>query len=168
MGIRRWFRDHLLGDEAEGNDIPPGASLVNSALGREEPALHALGEYDETSYPEELAVILRRRAEVAAEVIRMDVTDPAARVAAIPRLSQLLRIYPHPLVYEMLIHGYVDAGRFDEAKGVAFAARERREECERSEHPEIRAEIERLSVWSSEDVDELRQERSRRQPTGNP
>ena len=163
MGIRRWFRTRMLGDDAEGDDLPPGVSLVNSALGREEATPHALGEYDQESYPEELAELLRRRGEVAAELIRMDVTDREARVAAIPRLSQLLRSYPHPLVYEMLIHGYVDAGRYDEAKGVAFAARERRRECERSPEPEIRAEIDRLREWTAEDIDELKAERKGRE-----
>ena len=162
MSIRRWFRDQLLGDEAEGNDLPPGASIVNTALGREPERTRAMGEYDATSYPEELAEVLRRRAQVSAEVIRIDVTDPQARIDAIPRLRELLRIYPHPLVYELLILAYVDTDRFEEAKGVAFAARERRLECERSRHPEIRAEIERLREWSPEDIDELRAEREAR------
>lgn len=163
MGIRHWFRHRMLGDDAEGDDVPPGVALVHSALGREEPTPHALGEYDQESYPEELAALLRRRAEVAAELIRMDVAaDREARIAAIPRLSQLLRRYPHPLVYEMLIHAYVDAGRYDEAKGVAFAARERRRECERSPEPEIRAEIDRLREWTSEEIDELKSEKGGR------
>ena len=162
MGIRHWFRHRMLGDDAEGNDLPPRAALVHTALGREEPAPHALGEYDAESYPEELAALLRRRAEVAAEVIRLDVADRDGRIAAIPRLTQLLRSYPHPLVYEMLIHAYLDAGRHDEARGVAFAARERRRECERSPEPEIRAEIDRLREWTPEEIDALIAEKEQR------
>ena len=74
---------------------------------------------------------------MASELLKIDIADPDARVAAIPRLKELLRRYPHPLAYETLIHAYVDAGRYDEAKGVAFAARERRNECARSSHPEM-------------------------------
>ena len=33
----------------------------------------------------------------------------------------------------------------------------------RSEHPEIRAEVDRLREWSSDEIDELRQEREARQ-----
>jgi len=164
MGIRHWLRHRLLGDDAEGGDVPPGVALVNTALGREAERTRAMGEYDAGSYPEDLAEMLRRRTEVSAEVVRIDVTDPQARIAAIPRLRELLRLYPHPLVYEMLILAYADTGRFDEAKGIAFAARERRLECERSDHPEIRAEIERLREWTPEDVDEMRAEREARSP----
>jgi hypothetical protein len=159
MGIRSWMREQLLGDEERGDDVPPSGAFVNSALGRERPRAHALGEYDQSSYPGDLAELLRRRTEVSSELIRVDVTDREARIAAIPRLRELLRIYPHPLAYELLIHAYVDVGRFDEAKGVAFAARQRRLECERSEHPEIRAEVDGVHAWTPEEIDELRLER---------
>lgn len=152
------MREQLLGDDAEGNDLPPSGALVNTALGREKERQRSLGEYDETSYPKELAELLRRRAEVSSELLGVDVTDREARIAAVPRLRELLRTYPHPLAYELLISAYVDMGRFDEAKGVAFAARERRQACLRSEHPEIRAEVDRLREWSAEELDEMRRE----------
>lgn len=165
MSLRRWIRGQMLGDDIEGNDVPPRGSLMNSALGRETEQKGSLGEYDAQSFPTDLADALRLRSEVAAALMRLDITDPAARAASVPELKQLLQRYPHPLVYETLIHAYVDAGRFDEARGVAFAARERRHECERSPHPEIRAETDRLREWKPEDVDALREEiegRSRR------
>jgi pentatricopeptide repeat protein len=162
MGIRHWFREQMLGADTEGEDVPPTTALVRALLGREEERVRSLGEYRSDSYPQDLSTLLRRREAVAARLLRVDVTDPEARVAAIPRLQEMLREYPHPLVYEMLIHAYVDAGRYDEAKGVAFAARERRIECGRSEHPEIRAEIDRLNEWTAEEIDELREEREAR------
>src|SRR5690606_8421434 len=110
----------------------------------------------------ELAEILRKREEVAAELLGLRLTEREARAAAIPRLHELLRRYPHPLAYEALIHAYLDAERFDEARGVAFAARERRAECERSPYPEIRMEVEGLRAWTPEEVDELREEREAR------
>jgi hypothetical protein len=158
MSLRHWVREQLLGNDAEGNDVPPHGSLVNSALGRERQAPRALGEYDAQSFPEDLAEVLRRRAEVTTALMRIDITDPAERVAAIPQLKELLQRYPHPLVYESLIHAYVDAGRYDEARGVAFAARERRQECERSPHPEIRSEIDRLNAWDPDEIETLRKE----------
>jgi pentatricopeptide repeat protein len=160
MGIRHWFRNRVLGEEeAEGNDVPPGGSLINTLLGREEERLPSLGTYTSQTYPQDMVELLRRRAKVTQEILGMDVTDPEARVAAIPRLQKLLRQYPHPLAYETLINAYVDAGRYDEAKGVAFAARERRNECTRSPHPEIRAEVDSLNEWTTEEIDELRRER---------
>ena len=153
------MREQLLGDEAAGNDLPPSGALVNTALGREKERPRSLGEYDVNSYPEDLAEQLRRRTQVSTELLRVDVTDREARQAAVPRLRELLRIYPHPLAYELLISAYVDMGRFDEAKGLAFAARERRQACLRSEHPEIRAEVDRLREWSAEEIDEMRRER---------
>lgn len=158
MGIRHWFRERMLGDDAEGNDVPPSTSLMSTLLGRQEERVRSLGEYDSTSYPAELAEILRRREEVSSELLRLEVFDPAKRAAAVPRLKEMLRKYPHPLVYETLIHAYLDEGRFDEAKGVAFAARERRLECARSPHPEIRLETERLKEWAPQDIDALRDE----------
>lgn len=138
---------------------------MDSLLGRDEPRTRALGEYDAGTFPADLADLLRRREEVAAQLRRVDVADRQARIAAIPRLQKLLRTYPHPLAYELLIHAYVDAGRFDEAKGVAFAARERRAECARSAYPEIRVETERLREWTSEEIDEMREEQEVRQGT---
>lgn len=162
MSLRRWMREQMLGAEPEGNDVPPRGSLVNSALGREREQPRALGEYDARTYPVDLAELLRRRAEVTAALMRIDVTDAAARAAAIPELKELLRGYPHPLIYETLIHAYIDAGRFDEARGVAFAARERRQECARSPYPEIRAETDGLREWRVEDIDALREEMEKR------
>lgn len=124
-----------------------------------------MGEYDAKSYPPDLAAAVRRREEVSAALLRVDSIDREARIAAIPQLRELLRIYPHPLAYELLTHAYVDAGRFDEAKGVAFAARQRRLECERSPHAEIRAEIDRIREWTPAEIDELRLEREAATPT---
>ncbi len=160
MGLRHWLRQQMAGD-LDGEDVPPGTSLLNTLWGREEQRLHALGEYDATTYPRDLSELLARREEVTSELLGIDIADPEARVEAIPRLREMLRTYPHPLVYETLIHAYVDAGRYDEAKGVAFAASERRLECSRSEYPEIRSEIEHLSEWSPGDIEDLR---SRRNP----
>jgi hypothetical protein len=135
---------------------------MNTILGRDQERVGSLGEYDSGSYPTDLAELLRLRSEVSEDVLRVDVADRAARVEAIPRLQQLLRQYPHPLVYELLIQSYVDAGRFDEAKGVAFAARERRLECARSPHPEIRSETDRLRAWDPEEIEHLRTEAANR------
>lgn len=155
MSLRRWFRERMLAGETEGDDVPPGSALMDTLLGRERERVRSLGEYDSTSYPAELRDLLERRAEVARELLTLDVTDPKVRVASIPRLRELLRKYPHPLVYETLIHACIDAGRHDEAKGVAFAARQRRLECARSDHPEIRAEIDSLREWTKEEIEEL-------------
>lgn len=158
MGIRKWIRKQLLGHDAVGDDVPPNASLMHTMLGRDEKKARAMGEYDADSYPPELAELIRKRADVARDLLQIDVTSREERIAAIPRLQQLLRKYPHPLVYELLIHAYMDDGRFDEAKGVAFAARERRQECARSPYPEIRAETEKLRAWTSAEIDELKSE----------
>jgi hypothetical protein len=162
MSLRRWFRERMLSDEDEGNDVPPGGSLVNSLLGRDEERVPSLGEYRADTYPVELAEQLRRRGEVMAELLEIDVASVHSRIEAIPRLRELLRRYPHPLVYEMLIQSYMDADRYDEAKGVAFAARERRQECERSAHPEIRAELDGIREWKPEEIEELRLEHAAR------
>jgi hypothetical protein len=156
MGLGHWLRRKILGKEAEGDDLPPGSAMWRTATGRDAQKVRSMGEYDRNSYPPELAELIRKREDVASEVLRMDVTSREERIAAIPRLQQLLRTYPHPLVYELLIHAYMDADRFDEAKGVAFAARERRQECLRSPYPEIRAETERLREWSSDEIEALR------------
>ncbi len=158
MGLRDWLRHRLAGN-APGNDVPPGSALRDSIFRREPERASPLGEYDSQTYPAELAEMLRRRQEVTHELLGIDVTDPQARVDAVPKLREMLRKYPHPLVYETLILAYVDAGRYDEAKGVAFAAQARRLECARSEHPEIRGEIEHLKEWTPEEVDRLRQQR---------
>lgn len=141
MGIRDWMKSRS-GEGGEG-------------AGR-----HALGEYDARTYPDDVIDLLRRRQEVADELLQMNVTDSQARQEAIPRLRELLRVYPHALIYETLIQAYLDAGRYDEAKGVAFAACERRRECERSELPELRAEVAFLREWSTEEVDRIREERT--------
>lgn len=142
MGIRDWIKSHAGGGAAEGV------------------ARHALGEYTAETYPDDVVDLLRRRQQVADELLAMNITDRQTRLEAIPRLRELLRIYPHALVYETLIQAYLDAGRYDEAKGVAFAACERRRECERSELPELRAEVDYLHEWSTEEVDRIREERT--------
>jgi hypothetical protein len=139
-------------------ESPAVASLVYSVLGKDEEALHALGEFTADTYPGQLVNVLRRRQEVAAELLRLGIGDPVARRQAIPRLQELLRKYPHPLAYEALILAYVEQKRWDEAKGVAFAARERRWEVEHSPFPEIRSEVANLKAWTPEHVDELRRE----------
>jgi hypothetical protein len=156
MGLRHWLRQHL-GVSDENEDTPPGRSLMSALWGRDEERVHALGEYDAGSYPRDLAELLARREAVSQQLLELDISSRDARVAAIPRLRELLRGYPHPLVYETLIHAYIDDGRFDEARGVAFAARERRFECRRSEYPEIRSEVDHLSEWTPEEVEQLRQ-----------
>lgn len=163
MSLRRWVREQMLGADPEGNDPPPRGSVMNSVPGpgREEERLRSLGEYDSATYPVDLAELLRTRGEVLQEFMRLDVTTPESRIAAIPRLKELLRRYPHPLLYESLIHAYLDAGRYDEARGVAFAARERRHECEASPYPEIRAETNGLREWKPEEVDRLREEKEK-------
>lgn len=149
-----------MAEEAEdGEDAPPHGSIINAIFGREPPTLHALGEYDHKTYPGELEELLRRRAEVAYELMEMDLTSRTSRVEAIPQLQALLRTYPHPLAYETLIHAYVDAGRWDEARGAAFAARERRTQVSRSPYVEIRCEIDRLNEWTPEEIEVLRAER---------
>lgn len=162
MSLRRWMREHMLGERSDGGDAPPHGSLVNSALGRDEGRPRALGEYDSATYPRDLAELLRRREEALRGFMRLEVTEPGRRAEAVPKLKELLRVYPHPLIYEALIHGYVEAGRYDEARGVAFAARERRGECARSPHPEIRSEIAGLREWSPEEVDALREDAGRK------
>lgn len=155
MGVRSWFFGN--DDDADAPALRRG-NLMDSLLGREEEKVHALGEYDANSYPQDLRDLLVRREAVAEEVIAIDPTDADARAEAIPRLKELLARYPHPLVYELLLHAYLEAGRLEEAKGVAFAARERRHECARSPYPEIRAETDRLREWSPEEVEQLHAE----------
>lgn len=160
MGIRYWLKKRMAAEDA-GEDLPPNASLRDALFGREQAGLHALGEYTADTYPADVAELLGRRGEVTEELLAVDVASPQARVEAIPRLRELLRVYPHALVYELLITAYMDAGRWDEARGVAFAARERRAECLRSGLPELEAEVAHLREWSPEEVDRLREERGR-------
>lgn len=161
MGIRYWLKRRMAGEEA-GQDLPPNASIMDALFGRDNPPAHALGEFRADTYPADLTQLLLRRQEVTDELLTLDVASPEARVAAIPRLRELLRVYPHALVYETLITAYIDAGRWDEARGVAFAARERRAECLRSELPELRAEVSYLHEWSPEEVDRVREDSERR------
>jgi hypothetical protein len=161
MGIRHWLR---LSSAEDGEDHPPSTSIFHKIFGRETPTPRALGEFDQKSYPGELQELLRRRTDVAEDLMEMELLTRDARIAAIPELRELLRRYPHPLVYETLIHAYVDAGRWDEARGAAFAARERRSEVTRSAYSEIRAEVDRLNEWTPEDVDALRAEREAAAP----
>ena len=140
-------------------ELPRHASAMHALFGDDEPRAPTLGEFDAESYPDDLADLLRRRAQVLAALLDLDLSAAESRRQAIPALQALLRQYPHPLLYEALIHGYVDAGRWDEARGLTFAARNRRAECERSHFPEIRSELDHLRPWTAEDVDELRHER---------
>ena len=163
MSLRRWVREQMLGGDPAGDDVPPRGALVSSAFKRDEERASALGEYDSANYPTDLAELLRRREAVMQAFMRLDVTHAEGRVAAIDRLKELLREYPHPLIYETLIHAYAEAGRYDEARGVAFAARERRRECARSPYPEIQAETDLLQEWKPQDVEALRESLERSQ-----
>lgn len=157
MGIRYWMKKRMAGEEG---DLPPDGSLMESLFGTESPTRHALGEYTADNYPKDVVDLLRRRQEVADALLDLEATDRQGRIDAIPRLKELLRIYPHALVYETLIHAFIADGRWDDAKGVAFAARERRHECMRSNLPELRAEVDYLSEWNTEEIDRLREERT--------
>jgi hypothetical protein len=161
MGIRYWLKRRMAGEDA-GEDLPPNASIMDALFGRDNPPAHAMGEYRADTYPADLAELLRRRQEVTDELLAVDLASAQARVEAIPRLRELLRVYPHALVYETLITAYIDAGRWDEAKGAAFAARERRAECLRSTLPELRAEVSYLREWSPEEVDRIQADRAKR------
>lgn len=156
MSLRRWFKERMLGDDAGGDDVPPGSSLMNTLLGREEDRIRSLGEYNAESYPTDLRSQLTRREQVTSELLTMNITEKQGRIDSIPRLRELLVTYPHLLVYETLINAYLDAGRYDEAKGLAFAARQRRQECLRSDHPEIRGEVEGIHEWTADEIDEYR------------
>jgi hypothetical protein len=158
MGLREFIRKRMAEQADASGDAPPVASLVYSIVGADEETPHALGEYTSATYPTNLAEMLRRRERVAAELRGMDLLSADGRLRNLERVRELLRTYPHPLAYETLILSFVDQGRWDEARGVAFAARERRWEVEHSPHPEIRAEIERLNAWTVDDVETLRRE----------
>lgn len=157
MGLREWIRARMA-ETADEGDSAPVAALVYSVVGKDEQPVHALGEYTAATYPGALADALRRRNDVAAELRGMDLGSEAGRREHLPRMVELLKTYPHPLAYEALIMAFVEQRRWDDAKGVAFAARERRWEVEHSPWPEIRSEIDRLRAWSPEDVEELRRE----------
>jgi hypothetical protein len=161
MGIRQWLRQQIR-EHADDGELPAGASFLHSVMGDESEQVHALGEFTALTYPQQLAELLRRRESVAAELMTMDFGSREGRHAAIPHLLQLLQRYPHPLAYDALILAYVDDLRWDEARGTAFAARERRLECENSPWPEIRSECSSLKGWAPEDVDVLREEREGR------
>lgn len=159
MGLRTWIRARMADPALPDGDAAPLKALVYSLVGAEdEGSVRALGEYTAGTYPAEVAGQLRRRAEVAAALRGMDLGSREGRAQAVTRLKELLRVYPHPLAYEALILAYVDQCRWDEARGVAFAARERRWEVEHSRWPEIRSEIDRLSAWTPDDVEDLRRE----------
>lgn len=162
MGIRYWLKKRIGDAVDDDGNLPVHLSILHSIFGRDEPTPRALGDHDQKTYPRELQELLRRRDDVAQALMEMDLTSRQERIAAIPRLRELLRTYPHPLAYETLINAYVDDGRWDEARGAAFAARERRVEVMRSPYSEIRAEVDRLNEWTPEEVDALRQEREAR------
>jgi hypothetical protein len=164
MGIRHWLRRRLHGDGGRGGDLPPGRSLLGALFGRRAATPRALGEFDRATYPAELREALSRREEVAEELRETDLTSRAARIAAIPRLRELLRTYPHPLVYETLTQAYVEGERWDEARGAAFAARERRAQVARSPYPEIRSETDRLTGWTPDEIEEIRREHANESP----
>jgi hypothetical protein len=157
MGLRSWIRARMADPALEG-DVAPVKALVYSLVGPEDDTPHALGEYTAATYPADVAQQLRRRAEVAEALRAMDLGSREGRGQVVSRLKELLRVYPHPLAYEALILACVDQCRWDEARGVAFAARERRWEVEHSPHPEIRSEIDRLRAWTPDDVEDLRRE----------
>jgi hypothetical protein len=158
MGIRHWLRKRSEEGDETGEDHAPGGSIFSAIFGREHQTPRAMGEFDRDSYPEDLKEALCRREDVAAELREMDLLTREARIAAIPRLREMLRTYPHPLAYETLIHAYVEARRWDEARGAAFAARERRNQVARSPFSEIRCETDRLVGWTPEEIEELRRE----------
>jgi len=153
MGLRQWMREKA--GTREG-DADSDHSYLQTLLGGRGERIRSLGEYDHESYPPELLDLLKRRQTVADALLEVDITDPEARMEAVPRLKELLRTYPHPLVYELLILAALDAGKYDEAKGVALAAHNRREECTRSPYPEIRGEIEHLRDWNPEEIEKMR------------
>jgi hypothetical protein len=158
MGLREWIRKRTADASEPDGSLPPLAALVQSIVGKDEAAGPALGEYTSSTFPTALAEQLRRRNQVAAALVRMDIATVSGRAASIPRLIELLHTYPHPMAYEALVLAYVDQGRWADAGGVAFAARERRWEVEHSPHPEIRGEVDRLKAWTPEEVEDLRRE----------
>ena len=160
MGLRTWMQRRMSRFDGR-EEIPP---LAQALLSKDPPAHRSLGEYDAGTYPEDLAERLRRRTRVTEALLQLELSTAQDRVAAIPRLRELLRDYPHPLLYEALINAYLDAGRWDEARGAVHAARARRQDCERSPFPEIRLETDRLREWSLDDVEAVRREREGEPP----
>lgn len=158
MGIRHWLRKRLQEGDEEGDEVP-GGSIFTAIFGRGGETPRALGEFDRDSYPADLREALCRREEVSEELREMELVTRQSRIDAIPRLREMLRTYPHPLAYETLIQAYVEAERWDEARGAAFAARERRKQLAGSPFSEIRSETDRLSGWTPEEIEELRRER---------
>lgn len=158
MGLREFIRKRMAEQVDADGDAPPVTALVYSIVGKEEETPHALGEYTAATYPADLADALRRRNQVASALRAIPIATPEGRRDHLERLVELLHVYPHPMAYEALILAYADQGRWEEARGVAFAARERRWEVEHSPHPEVRSEIDRLNAWTVEDVDDLRRE----------
>jgi hypothetical protein len=158
MGIRYWLKKRMSDAVNEDGNLPLHVSILHSIFGGDEPTPRALGEFDQKTYPREIRELLERRDDVAQELMEMDLHTRRERIDAIPRLRGLLRTYPHPLVYETLINAYIDDKRWDEARGAAFAARQRRVEVSRSPYSEIRAETDRLNEWTPEEVDALREE----------
>jgi len=158
MGLRSWMQRRMSRFDGR-EEIPALTGAAQGFLSREEPREPTLGEFDSASYPEDLADRLRRRAQVTEQLLALELSTAEDRIAAIPRLRELLREYPHPLLYEALINAYLDAGRWDDARGAIHSARARRQDCERSPFPEIRSETDRLREWSAEDVEAVRRER---------
>jgi hypothetical protein len=156
MGLREWMQRRMASYDGHAQ-LPTRASLMHRWFTDEQPES---AEFGADGLTPELSEMLRRREEVSEALLDVDLVTSAGRVSAIPELQRLLRIYPHPVLYEALLLAYGDAGRWDEARGVAFAARARRRECERSPYSAIRLETDRLRDWTTEDVDEIKRERS--------
>jgi hypothetical protein len=154
MGLREWMQRRMAVYDGRA-ELPAHASLMHRWFTDDRAAAPAAGPP-----PPALVDQLRRREEVSAALFELDLATAAGRVAALPQLRELLRLYPHPVVYEALILSYADAGLWDEARGVAYAARDRRRECERSPYPEVQMETDRLREWTAADVEELRRERA--------
>jgi hypothetical protein len=153
MGLRDWMQRRMAVYDGRAH-LPTHASLMHRWFTDDRP-----GEASAAPPPPAVVDALRRREEVSETLLEMDLASASSRIAALPRLRELLRLYPHPVVYEALILTYADAGLWDEARGIAYAARDRRRECERSPYPEIQMEIDRLREWTAADVEELRRER---------
>src|ERR1041384_8339371 len=89
MALRDWIRKRMA-EAAEEGGSSPVSSLVYSALGKDEEAVHALGEYTSATYPSALADAVRRRNEVAAELRGMDIGTESGRRESAPRIVELL------------------------------------------------------------------------------
>jgi hypothetical protein len=157
MALREWVQRRMAGYDG-GRTIPAYLSALHAIFTDRDEDDTPPAEPHTAGYSAELEGLLRRRDQVTRALLALELTTARGRVEAIPRLRELLREYPHPLVYEALINAYVDSARWDEARGLAYAARERRRECERSPYLEVRLETDRLREWSVEEVDELRRE----------